>query len=128
MPPMPPIATRWQPGQSGNPAGYSRSRRISDAIEKLLDEDDNLERVAKRWLHAVLSGEDFRYLKELLERTEGKVADTETAPQHQPIVRIIGGRSLDQPEHIPATDDEGDDTRQSCRESGFAFLSSYDVQ
>ena len=28
----------WQPGTSGNPAGYSRGRRISDAIEAVIDE------------------------------------------------------------------------------------------
>ncbi len=28
----------WQPGTSGNPAGYSHGRRISDAIEGLIDE------------------------------------------------------------------------------------------
>ena len=28
----------WQPGTSGNPAGYSQGRRISDAIEGLIDE------------------------------------------------------------------------------------------
>jgi len=28
----------WQPGTSGNPAGYSRGRRISDAIERRMDE------------------------------------------------------------------------------------------
>ena len=28
----------WQPGTSGNPAGYSRGRRISDTIEGLIDE------------------------------------------------------------------------------------------
>jgi hypothetical protein len=28
----------WQPGTSGNPAGYSRGRRISDAIEQRMDE------------------------------------------------------------------------------------------
>jgi hypothetical protein len=28
----------WQPGASGNPAGYSRGRRISDAIERRMDE------------------------------------------------------------------------------------------
>src|SRR5271166_397598 len=28
----------WQPGTSGNPAGYSRGRRISDAIKELIDE------------------------------------------------------------------------------------------
>ena len=28
----------WQPGISGNPAGYSQGRRISDAFEGLIDE------------------------------------------------------------------------------------------
>ncbi len=28
----------WQPGTSGNPAGYSQGRRISDAIEDMIDE------------------------------------------------------------------------------------------
>ncbi len=28
----------WPPGTSGNPAGYSRGRRISDAIVKLIEE------------------------------------------------------------------------------------------
>ncbi len=30
----------WPPGTSGNPAGYSRGRRISDAIERLIEECD----------------------------------------------------------------------------------------
>ena len=28
----------WPPGTSGNPAGHSRGRRISDAIERLIEE------------------------------------------------------------------------------------------
>ena len=28
----------WPPGTSGNPAGYSRGRRISDVIERLIEE------------------------------------------------------------------------------------------
>ncbi len=28
----------WQPGTSGNPAGYSQGRRITDAIENMIDE------------------------------------------------------------------------------------------
>ena len=28
----------WPPGTSGNPASYSRDRRISDAIERLIEE------------------------------------------------------------------------------------------
>ena len=32
------LRSPWQPGTSGNPAGYSQGRRISDAIEGLIDE------------------------------------------------------------------------------------------
>ncbi len=32
------IRPPWPPGTSGNPAGYSRGRRISDAIERQIDE------------------------------------------------------------------------------------------
>jgi len=28
----------WPPGTSGNPAGYSRGRRVSDTVERLIDE------------------------------------------------------------------------------------------
>ena len=33
-----PVPPPWPPGTSGNPAGYSRGRRISDAIERLIEE------------------------------------------------------------------------------------------
>ena len=29
----------WQKGTSGNPGGYSRGRRISDAIQEMIDEE-----------------------------------------------------------------------------------------
>ncbi len=32
------LRSPWQPGTSGNPAGYSQGRRISDAIENMIDE------------------------------------------------------------------------------------------
>ena len=32
------LRSPWQPGASGNPAGYSQGRRISDAIENMIDE------------------------------------------------------------------------------------------
>ncbi len=40
----------WQPGTSGNPAGYSQGRRISDAIENMIDEQ-GLERLVRRHGH-----------------------------------------------------------------------------
>ncbi len=36
--PRPENLTPWQPGQSGNPAGHSRGRRIAAAITRLIDE------------------------------------------------------------------------------------------
>ena len=47
----------WPTGTSGNPAGYSRGRRISDAIERLIEEmvrlaDSAILEVAIRWSSA----------------------------------------------------------------------------
>ena len=42
----------WPPGTSGNPAGYIRGRRISDAIERLMEEmalDREFGATAGRW-------------------------------------------------------------------------------
>ena len=36
----------WRPGQSGNPAGYSRSRRIRDVLRRLIAERGCEEEVA----------------------------------------------------------------------------------
>src|SRR5271167_4535731 len=36
--PKPENPRPWPPGTRGNPAGYSRGRRISDAIERLIEE------------------------------------------------------------------------------------------
>ena len=44
----------WRPGQSGNPAGYSRARRRRDALLRLLDggsaEDELAEALAREGL------------------------------------------------------------------------------
>jgi hypothetical protein len=76
------IPHKWQPGQSGNPAGYSRSRRTTDALLRLIDEKGADDAIARVWLKRVLEG-DFRYFKELLERTEGKTSqpiEVKTSP------------------------------------------------
>jgi hypothetical protein len=72
--PPPPEHSRWKKGQSGNPAGYSRDRRTSAAIVRLIDEKGATDAIARVWLKAMLEG-DFRYFREFLERTEGKVPD-----------------------------------------------------
>jgi hypothetical protein len=75
--------TPWQPGQSGNPGGYSSGRRITTALLKLIEEQGADNALALTWLamamgdHKTLDGRkpDFRFFKELLDRVEGKVPD-----------------------------------------------------
>jgi Family of unknown function (DUF5681) len=33
-------STQFRPGQSGNPSGYSRKRRVAEALAKLIDAND----------------------------------------------------------------------------------------
>ena len=65
----------WKKGQSGNPAGYSRSRRITDALIKLIAEKGADDALAKVWLKKSLEA-DPRFFAMLLERVEGKVKQT----------------------------------------------------
>jgi hypothetical protein len=72
--PPPPEHSRWKPGQSGNPKGYSRGRRAVDHVLELIEEKDADRAVAEVWFKAILE-RDFRYFKEYLDRRDGKVAD-----------------------------------------------------
>ena len=87
-------AHRWKPGQSGNPAGRPpNTRYISEILrEKLLEE------TAEGKTHAELIAEALIELakdpkmrgfapaiKELLDRTEGKVPDTHKVESDVPI-------------------------------------------
>lgn len=66
----------WKPGQSGNPLGRPKDKKyISEALKDLLANDpDLLKQVVEAMLREVKSG-NIPALKELLDRTEGKVAD-----------------------------------------------------
>jgi len=72
--PFPNPVTQFQPGQSGNPAGYSRERRAVDHLLELIAEKGADKAIAQRWLQAILEG-DFRYMREYLDRRDGKVAN-----------------------------------------------------
>lgn len=88
-------AYKWKKGQTGNPEGHSRRRRVSDALAKLLEQDGAVTSLAnvmfakaagltpllkieiidpqtkqKIW---ITREPDLGWLKELLDRTEGKV-------------------------------------------------------
>ena len=69
---------RFEPGQSGNPDGRPRSRRVNKALLGLLDAVDEksgltgAEAIAKVWMKEALKGNIFA-IREILDRTEGKV-------------------------------------------------------
>lgn len=75
--PPPPEETRFKPGQSGNPAGYSRSRRVSDALIALIVEKKADRSLALVWLQKALEG-DRHFFRYLLDRVEGPVRFDET--------------------------------------------------
>lgn len=64
--------TPWKPGQSGNPKGHSKARRVTDALLKQLNNPEIQERLAEIWVQQAANG-NFQFFKELLDRTEGKV-------------------------------------------------------
>lgn len=68
---------KWQPGQSGNPGGRPKRKPISELYERILDNPENIELFEKAVIKAVASGRmsSMFQLKEMADRTEGKVKD-----------------------------------------------------
>lgn len=70
----------WAPGQSGNPGGRPKTKVVSDLIKarlaRISDDDPrtDAERVADVIVDGALGG-DIQFIKELLNRVEGKVAE-----------------------------------------------------
>jgi hypothetical protein len=96
--------TKWKPGESGNTGGYSRKRRITDRLIKLL-EDENLDKTVAVTLFAAAIGDEkllkgrkpnAAFMQMLLDRVEGKV---KPAPE-----------SDEAEEESPATDEHGNPT------------------
>lgn len=68
------LRPQWKPGEPGNPKGYSKARRTTDALVKLIESAGNDDAIAQVWLDRIKAG-DFRFYKEYLDRTEGKVPE-----------------------------------------------------
>jgi hypothetical protein len=64
-------APPWSKGQSGNPNGYSRKRRIRHALIKVLDEQGLDGPFIRVGLRAALRG-DFQFWSYIFDRVEGK--------------------------------------------------------
>lgn len=67
--------TQFKKGFSGNSAGYSRGRRQVDDLIELISSDKAEREISRIWLQNILDG-NFAFLKEYLERRDGKVASS----------------------------------------------------
>jgi len=76
----PPKDTRWKPGQSGNPKGRPpKNLSITSLVKEKLEQEGpegktNAELIADAIIELAVSG-DLSAIKELLDRTDGKVID-----------------------------------------------------
>jgi hypothetical protein len=69
--------TQFKPGQSGNPAGKPVGAGGLTRVLKRLLKDNNgeiTEKMAMQAIEHAMQG-DFRYFKEIIDRTDGKVPD-----------------------------------------------------
>jgi hypothetical protein len=71
----PPAASRWKPGQSGNPGGRPKGRSVTSELRDLLDNEHNGKRLAAIIAELIMKGAlqgKLDYLREIIDRTEGK--------------------------------------------------------
>lgn len=89
-------ANTWKPGQSGNPSGRRKGPSLSALAARLLDKDPELAmQIVRKWLGQAKGG-DARALKELLDRTEGKVPERIAGVEGEPMTVVF--RAAERPE------------------------------
>ena len=66
---------QFKPGQSGNPKGRPKKRTLSEEIRDELQAGDNLKVIAKELIRMGREG-DLRAMSEIMDRTEGRPAQT----------------------------------------------------
>lgn len=87
----------FKKGQSGNPDGYSKGRRITDRLMRFIGENGLDETIAKVWIGAALGDEELlegrkpnaAFFSMLLERLEGKVSEPEKESD-VPFDQVVG--------------------------------------
>src|SRR5688500_7908837 len=95
---VPPLETRFRPGQSGNPAGRPRRRTLSECLADLLASTETqgvthpagmtvCELLAEEMVKQALRGK-FPFFKEVLDRTEGKVPERVALPDAAPPIDL----------------------------------------
>ena len=68
------LMPQWKPGQSGNPGGRPKGKSITAELRKLLDKGTTAEDLAEILLK--MGKKDLAALREVLDRSDGKVTDT----------------------------------------------------
>lgn len=88
----------WLPGQSGNPGGQPKGKRITTLIREALEQEDDgelvVQRLARMMIEQALQG-DFRFAKEIIERIEGKVPDRITGDEDGGGLTVVFRRAKD---------------------------------
>jgi hypothetical protein len=80
---LPPVETRFKPGQSGNPKGRPKSITLSEAYRKMLSQVDETDperrtraEVLAEQMYIKASSGDVSALREIADRVEGKARQT----------------------------------------------------
>lgn len=108
----------WKPGQSGNPAGYSRKRRIADAMVRFVDAKKNRANELAAVVFAMATGRRdllptsgepdlawFRELRSILGEDQPGASGTRADAAGEDITTL---RDYLARIHIPGASDEGD--------------------
>lgn len=92
----PPVESRFKPGRSGNPNGRPKGRSVTAILRQVIEANDGelAERLVRVLVDRALAG-DFRCLKEILDRIDGKPATiaTNTEGPTEIVVRYVDGSS-----------------------------------
>ena len=82
---------RFKPGQSGNPGGKQAGKSITAELRKLINSGTNAEDMAQILYNMCkrMSPDQMRALKELLDRTDGKVMETHKVELDVPVTIIF---------------------------------------
>ncbi len=82
---------RFKPGESGNPGGKQAGKSITAELRKLIDSGTNAEDMAKILcaLCKKMGPDQMKALRELLDRTDGKVAETHKVEMDVPVTIIF---------------------------------------
>jgi hypothetical protein len=87
--PKPGNLVPWKPGQSGNPSGGSKKRRLASVLRDLMSEPaagDSARTVAERWLIDIINGSaktlNVALIRELLDRHDGPIPPPEPPPEN----------------------------------------------